>query len=169
MSLRRCLIVLNLAIAIALSGVFALSVAQNVEADCLSCHGKVYEKGISKAHQHSPFKKRECGACHLKQRGTVRGKDAVKTGPGEVKNRCTGLNFGEKLTIDACYQCHPPDVLGLSHPVGVAAGGTTKIPDYLPALAGSVITCVTCHNVHGGNAKHFVRRRATSCNVCHGD
>jgi len=49
-----------------------------MENDCLSCHEKVYKKGISNPYQHSPFKKRECGACHLEQWGIIKGKNAIK-------------------------------------------------------------------------------------------
>ena len=171
MSLCRTLIILNLTVATALCGLSALSIAQGAENDCLSCHKKVYELGASYKYQHAPFKKRECGACHLQQRADISGKDLVEADAGieyaTAKNRCSGLNVGKGLSIDACYRCHPPDVLGLSHPVGVAAGATTKIPDYLPVLAGDIISCVTCHNVHGGSMKHFVRRTTTRCNVCH--
>jgi len=381
MRLWRTLIILNLTIAISLSGLPALSKAQNMGNDCLLCHGEVYKKGVSSVYQHSPFKKRACGACHLKQGHAIQGKGVAKLKAAErvilskpdyltehtiilkglinqaiyriniifkdlsgnkirtsfgkvipariqdiktyerkppvisgirvgsitksvflettitwdtdelstscveyglsdrygectsedivlvkhhririyeleegkdyhfrvisrdmfgnkavsedcvfstakvlqvsgaeekgdsniesvklavkkahaflrrkkgkksdiglylettkpanvtieymkVRDGCTDLNVGKGLTIDACYQCHPPDVLGLSHPVGVAAKGTTRIPDDLPALTGGIITCVTCHNVHGGNMKHFVRRETTSCDTCHGD
>ncbi len=75
----------------------------------------------------------------------------------------------EELAIKGCHRCHPPEILGVSHPVGVAQKGGTNVPDYLPTLEGGVITCVTCHEVHGGNRKHFTRMDATKdlCNTCH--
>ena len=379
MSIRSCWIILSLTIAIALSGLSALSKAKNMENDCLSCHKKVYKKEISNPYQHSPFKKRECGACHLEQWGIIKGKNAIKMETAEpavldnpnyfidhtvlleglnyeasydinvvfkdppgnkvstsfkgviparlqdlkayqrkppaiskirigpitktvflqatitwdtderstsqveyglsdqygrrtsedivpvthhrvnlyeleegkdyhfrvisrdmfgneavsedrvfntakvsqvsdaeekagsstasaelavekaeaylrrklkkksdiilylgttrpanvtveyvkVKDRCTGLNVGKGLAINACYRCHSLDALGLSHPVGVAAKPTTKIPDDLPTLKGGIITCVTCHNVHGGSMKYLARPKSTSCNTCH--
>ena len=87
----------------------------------------------------------------------------------QIKERCAGLTSGKELTIDACYQCHPPKVLGVSHPVGVAAKGSTKVPEDLPTLKGGIITCVTCHNSHGGNWKYFSRKKVTKdvCNSCH--
>lgn len=379
MSIRSCWIILSFTIAIALSGLSALSKAKNMENDCLSCHEKVYKKVISNPYQHSPFKKRECGACHLEQWGIIKEKNAIKmeiaepvvldnldyftdhtvllegltyeasydinvvfkdlpgnkvstsfkgviparlqdlkayqrkppaiskirigpitkavflqatitwdtnerstsqveyglsdqygrrtskdivlvthhrvnlyeleegkdyhfrvisqdmfgneavsegcvfntakvsqvsdaeekagsstasaelavekaeaylrrkleeksdiilylgtTRPAnvtveyvKVKDRCTGLNVGKGLAINACYRCHSLDALGLSHPVGVAAKPTTKIPDDLPTLEGGIITCVTCHNVHGGSMKSLARPKSTSCNTCH--
>jgi len=65
----------------------------------------------------------------------------------KVKDKCTGLNVGKELAINACYRCHSSDVLGLSHPVGSAEKPTIKIPDDLPTLKGGIITCVTCHLV----------------------
>jgi predicted CXXCH cytochrome family protein len=87
----------------------------------------------------------------------------------KVKDRCTGLSVGKELTIDVCRRCHSADALGLTHPVGVAARPTTKIPDYLPTLKGGILTCVTCHNAHGGGRKYFARKNMTgdTCILCH--
>ena len=85
------------------------------------------------------------------------------------KKMCTGLATGKKLAIDSCYQCHPPEALGVSHPIGVSAKKTTTIPDDLPTLKGGIITCVTCHDSHGNNFKYFARKKVTRdiCNTCH--
>ncbi|MBW1718383.1 MAG: hypothetical protein JRJ43_02305 [Deltaproteobacteria bacterium] len=85
------------------------------------------------------------------------------------KKRCAGLAVGKRLTIDSCYQCHPPVALGVSHPVGVPTKKTTTIPDDLPTLKGGIITCVTCHDSHGTNFKYFARKKVTRdiCNTCH--
>jgi predicted CXXCH cytochrome family protein len=79
------------------------------------------------------------------------------------------LRDGKGVTIDACYQCHPPEDLGVSHPVGVGPGGKTKIPDDLPTLEGGIITCFTCHNVHGSSRRYFARKKITKdvCISCH--
>lgn len=75
------------------------------------------------------------------------------------------------LTIDACYQyeCHPPEDLGISHPVGIGASEKTKVPDDLPTLEGGVLTCVTCHFPHGGSRRYFARKEITRdiCISCH--
>jgi predicted CXXCH cytochrome family protein len=75
----------------------------------------------------------------------------------------------KELTIKGCYKCHPPEILGVSHPVGVAQKRGTNVPDYLPTLEGGIITCVTCHEVHGGNQKHFTRMKTIKdlCKTCH--
>ncbi len=75
----------------------------------------------------------------------------------------------KELTIKGCYKCHPPEILGISHPVGVAQKRGTTVPNYLPTLEGGIITCVTCHDVHGGNRKYFTRLDASKdlCKTCH--
>ncbi|MFV9644737.1 MAG: cytochrome c3 family protein [Desulfobacterales bacterium] len=91
--------------------------------------------------------------------------DAQKSANGQH----TPLVTKEELTIKGCYRCHPSEILGVSHPVGIAVKMGTNVPDYLPTLEGGVITCVTCHEVHGGNRKHFTRMDAAKdlCNTCH--
>lgn len=80
-----------------------------------------------------------------------------------------GFRTGKELCIALCYECHPPDILGVSHPVGVSPKEGTKIPEDLPTLEGSIITCVTCHKGHGGNLRYFARKRPSRdiCNSCH--
>ena len=79
------------------------------------------------------------------------------------------LTSGKELAIDGCYQCHPPEELGVTHPVGVALKQTTKIPKDLPTLEGGIITCVTCHDVHGANRPYLARKEMTRdiCISCH--
>ncbi|OEU81558.1 MAG: hypothetical protein BA865_07155 [Desulfobacterales bacterium S5133MH4] len=86
-----------------------------------------------------------------------------------VKDSLAGLRTGQELTIHTCYQCHPPEVLGVSHPVGVRPRRTTKIPDDLPTLEGGIITCVTCHEPHGGSRRYFGRKDLSKdvCISCH--
>lgn len=69
--------------------------------------------------------------------------------------------------IEICYKCHPHDS---SHPVGVRARGQRiKTPDNLPTIEGGIITCVTCHNPHGGKRVYFNRAdfRKDLCIECH--
>jgi len=81
------------------------------------------------------------------------------------------LRDGKALAIDGCYQheCHPPEDLGVSHPVGIGASEKTKVPDDLPTLEGGVLTCVTCHFPHGGSRRYFARKEITRdiCISCH--
>lgn len=79
------------------------------------------------------------------------------------------LREGVELTINACYQCHPVDSLGVSHPVGVRPSAKTTIPDDLPTLEGGMVTCVTCHTPHGGERRYFARKEITKdiCVSCH--
>ena len=91
--------------------------------------------------------------------------DAQKSINDQHKNLVTK----KELAIKGCHRCHPPEILGISHPVGVAQKGGTNVPDYLPTLEGGIITCVTCHEVHGGNRKYFTRMegRKDLCKTCH--
>ncbi len=70
--------------------------------------------------------------------------------------------------LEACYGCHLPESLGVSHPVGVEPSGKTTIPEDLP-MEGGVITCVTCHKPHGGARKYFAQKEITEdiCISCH--
>ncbi len=75
----------------------------------------------------------------------------------------------EELRIKGCYRCHPSEILGVSHPVGIAIKRGTNVPDDLPTLKGGIITCVTCHDAHGGIRKYFARKEITKdiCTTCH--
>ncbi|HUV50071.1 MAG TPA: cytochrome c3 family protein [Anaerolineae bacterium] len=86
-----------------------------------------------------------------------------------LRDRCPELRSGKELTIEVCYQCHSPEDLGLTHPVGVVLKGTMKTPNDLPVLKGNIITCVTCHNVHGANRPYLARQEMTHdvCVSCH--
>ncbi|MFH1076306.1 MAG: cytochrome c3 family protein [Pseudomonadota bacterium] len=87
--------------------------------------------------------------------------------PGMSKK---GLRTGRELRIDLCYECHTPDTLGVSHPVGVVLRKGMKPPPDLPLLDGSIITCVTCHENHGSNIPHFGRKQGRGlCDSCHAD
>ena len=69
--------------------------------------------------------------------------------------------------IDVCYKCHHHDS---SHPVGVRASGPkVRTPDGLPTIEEGTITCVTCHDPHGGERLHFTRfdYRQDLCLRCH--
>jgi predicted CXXCH cytochrome family protein len=79
------------------------------------------------------------------------------------------LREGKDLAIDACYQCHPAEELGVSHPVGVRPSAKTVIPDDLPTLTGGILTCSTCHDPHGGIRRYFARKdiKKDICVSCH--
>ena len=81
-----------------------------------------------------------------------------------------GLRSDRETGIDACYGCHPPEVLGLSHPVGVYPKQNIEIPEDLPTAEGGMLTCVTCHYPHGSNQRYLARRKVQQdlCKSCHG-
>jgi predicted CXXCH cytochrome family protein len=76
----------------------------------------------------------------------------------------------EFATIDLCYTCHPESGLGSSHPVRIyTQGKETLIPASLPTGKDGMLTCVTCHDPHGGENKALVRELIVTklCVACH--
>lgn len=58
--------------------------------------------------------------------------------------------------IGICYECHPPEILGRSHPVDVDLDRNVRFPEMVVPdnlLIGGqwddLLTCATCHYVHG--------------------
>ncbi len=75
--------------------------------------------------------------------------------PAEIDKHGFGLVPARISRIDACVKCHQQ---GASHPVGIRSKGLkTKISPALPTIEGGMITCVTCHDPHGGNKRYFIR------------
>lgn len=80
------------------------------------------------------------------------------------------LVSSEYATIDLCYTCHPQSSMGTSHPVRIySKQSETRIPESLPTGKGGMLTCVTCHEPHGGKGKALVRDLITTrlCVACH--
>ncbi|MBI4683051.1 MAG: hypothetical protein HY757_08135 [Nitrospirae bacterium] len=83
------------------------------------------------------------------------------------KNHGVGLTAARYSRIDICYKCHSHDS---SHPVGIkAVSPKTKTPDGLPTIEDGIITCVTCHEPHGGERVHYNRFdfKQDLCMRCH--
>jgi len=94
---------------------------------------------------------------------SVRIKDIKKMGD----NHGFGLLPARYSRIDICSKCHPYDS---SHPVGVSAiSSKSNMPDGLPTIEDGIITCVTCHQPHGGSRKYYSRFdfRKDLCMRCH--
>lgn len=90
--------------------------------------------------------------------------ESTDSAPGEHPR----LRSPEDLAIEACYQCHPKATLGTSHPVRLYGGRNVRIPDELPTVNG-MMTCVTCHDPHGGQSQMLVRTliKTKLCVTCH--
>ena len=83
------------------------------------------------------------------------------------ENHSVDLFPARKLKIDVCYSCHPH---GSSHPVGIKAESPkVSTPQGLPTIEDGIITCVTCHEPHGGNRKYYHRVdfKKALCMRCH--
>jgi predicted CXXCH cytochrome family protein len=75
-----------------------------------------------------------------------------------------GLKTKKSLGIGSCRRCHGKQEVA-EHPVDVRP--SKKIPKDLP-IADGVMTCVTCHNAHGGNNPHLLKKKeAKLCDSCH--
>jgi predicted CXXCH cytochrome family protein len=125
---------------------------------CLKCHqDKVKEKV---KYKHPPFGKKNCIKCH--------------GGPGIIgkvdKNHKEGLRIRDDMGIRACYSCHLPERLGISHPVGIYPSGKIRIPETLPTGSLGQLLCITCHHPHGGNEEYLGRKPVSAqlCITCHG-
>ncbi|HHL40059.1 MAG TPA: hypothetical protein ENJ37_06105 [Deltaproteobacteria bacterium] len=93
---------------------------------------------------------------------------APAAGPGAAAggHGATGSR-SRYVQIDACLKCHSD---GVSHPVAVRSDGRkTRIPPNLPTIEHGLLTCVTCHYPHGGDARHFSRldKNRDLCVECH--
>lgn len=84
------------------------------------------------------------------------------------QNQHPPLRRADDLAIDACYRCHPESSLGASHPVRLYGTRDVIIPEELPTVDG-MLTCITCHNPHGGNGKNLLRteNKTELCVTCH--
>lgn len=123
---------------------------------CEQCHVYVIEKQFT--YTHSPFILKQCDNCHVPDNST-------KTGFCSISDL-------EQIGIEVCSkpECHPPQDLGISHPVGInAEGEETQIPNDLPTGDEEIILCITCHNPHGGDKEHLVRPTISKklCAACH--
>ncbi|SHJ27409.1 doubled CXXCH domain-containing protein [Malonomonas rubra DSM 5091] len=78
------------------------------------------------------------------------------------------LRSPEEQAITVCYQCHSEADLGTSHPVRLYSGRDVRIPETLPTVEG-MLTCVTCHDPHGGPGEMLVRTQIKTqlCVTCH--
>jgi len=82
-----------------------------------------------------------------------------KHGPGLLPERFS--------KIDVCYKCHSYNA---SHPVGVKAESPKiRTPQGLPTIEDGIITCITCHEPHGGDRAYYSRFDSNKdlCMRCH--
>ncbi len=87
--------------------------------------------------------------------------------PSEMDYHGFGFLPTRVSTINVCIKCHPQ---GISHPVGIRSRKAgIRVPPNLPTIEGGMLTCVTCHNPHGGNRRYFTRLESAKelCVACH--
>ena len=98
----------------------------------------------------------ECSACHTNDRATLE------------QDRAAARALLAPDLEERCILCHGNQ--GRSHHTGIRP--LKPVPDTLPLSAEGLITCATCHFVHGepGAFKDFVRidnARGGLCLTCH--
>jgi Cytochrome c3 len=111
-------------------------------------------QGASRENLHRPDA--NCASCHTADRATLEG------------------NLAEARTLlvadleERCISCHGNE--GPSHHTGIRP--VKPVPDTLPLSSEGLITCATCHFVHGekNSSTAFVRidnARGGLCLTCH--
>lgn len=82
------------------------------------------------------------------------------------------LPLGVGIGITVCYQCHPKNKLGISHPVNVLP--SRKIKEKmetagLPTGENGLLLCVTCHFPHASSEGSLGRKAVSEelCVACH--
>lgn len=120
----------------------------NPGAACVDADCHIDLKMASVPNRHTPFAEGQCHACHAMaaEHGTALCSDCVP-------------HVASMTDIFVCQQCHMPDALGITHPVGTAADPQT----------GGLLTCTsTCHDPHQSSADHLLRHEYDGlCLRCH--
>ena len=104
------------------------------------------------AHQHEPFAKGDCTACH---------------DPHATNNRWSLVQSSQEL----CFDCHSKDgQLALhSHPYNVKPRQAHKYRELRLTEQGT-LECLSCHDPHRSNTPHLLRtEHSMPCLGCHGD
>ncbi len=78
------------------------------------------------------------------------------------------VDFG----ITACYECHPKNSLGISHPVNIVPSAKVKEKmekSNLPTGKDGLLLCITCHLPHAGDYQHLGQKVVSEglCIACH--
>jgi len=96
------------------------------------CHQDML--ALSGSVVHPPYAEGVCAPCH----------DFPASHP-----EGSGPHVADLRDIEVCAECHPPEILGVSHPVDRGE---------LDPFAGGLLTCTsTCHDPHIAPYKHLLR------------
>lgn len=119
----------------------------STEQTCTTCHAEIDNK-CTQPVKHLPVEAGNCLACHA----------------GHKSSQEKLLN---KPPIELCQSCHP-DEHKITHPVGVRDNGKEKKAVTDPR-SGRMMTCATCHEVHGGTHKFLTTHdwQRELCIQCH--
>ena len=119
------------------------------ETVCLSCHSNI-KTAMAQPHAHPPVQQGLCLTCH----------DGHKSENEKLL---------VKPAIELCDKCHSLQHR-FSHPVGFRQAGTQRVMVTDPRT-GKMMTCATCHDIHGGPYEHITIKDAERdlCIQCHRD
>ncbi len=119
----------------------------STEQTCTTCHAEI-DNQCTQPVKHLPVEAGNCLACHV---GHKSPQEKLLTKP----------------SIDLCQSCHP-DEHKITHPVGVRDNGKEKKAVTDPR-SGKMMTCATCHEVHGGTHKFLTTHdwQRELCVQCH--
>ncbi len=96
------------------------------------CHEDML--AMSGSFVHPPYAEGKCAPCHVLPVSHPEG---------------SSHHVAEMRDIEVCAECHPPDLLGVSHPVD---------QDKTDPFAGGLMTCTsTCHDPHIAPYEHLLR------------
>lgn len=142
---------------------------------CIDCHDR---KSKPQRWQVTKQELTLCGECHTDKIDNIK-KNAFVHGPVATGN-CTICHnphaAAEPAQLNApinqlCNGCHSTVIEGDHVVRGIAGKGhpLSKAPD--PQNPGHKMSCISCHDPHGGASASFYRRNAKSrnalCQICH--
>ncbi len=91
---------------------------------------------------------------------------------GHATNDRANDAYLKEIGITACYQCHPKEDLGISHPVNIYP--SEKVREKmgkadLPTGKNGLLLCITCHLPHASDKKYLGQRLVAEelCVACH--
>lgn len=122
--------------------------AVNPDAACFESGCHVDLKMASVPNRHTPFAEGQCQVCH-----------AMAADHGTALCSDCAPHVATMTDIYVCEQCHQPDSLGITHPVG-----TINDPE-----TGGLMTCTsTCHDPHQSSTNYLLRHEDDGlCLRCH--
>ncbi|MGA1823174.1 MAG: hypothetical protein ACMUIP_00830 [bacterium] len=137
-----------------------------------------YIYALEELHPHQCLKP----GCHYEENRHITQKceECHPVSPDDDPNSCQPDNiykiteFTSMNGIMVCYECHPKESLGVSHPVGVIPSSKISISkdgaSFFPRASTGEILCISCHYSHNKKYDDLCRLPGSRylCIECHG-